>query len=184
MPYAKEMFASADDINKHLADVACDGYDLKQEWPEFTLPGATVIAQSIFWPGGGISDDRWQMFINSATVGRLRHKLQISKPEHLNQFFQTQIISNAEGSFKYYSNPRKRLTFGKATTDNDANFAKTLYVIYLKYILPLGPKKVVDGNGKRYGVIVLGMLWLEKMIQIIFRLRDLGIDNPRISRMN
>jgi hypothetical protein len=181
MPYAKEMFASVDDINKHLADIACDGYDLKQDWREFALPGATIIAQSIFWPGGGVSDGRWQMFINRDTVGRLRHKLRISKPKHLSPFFQTQLISNAEGSFKYYSNPRKRLTFGKAKIDNDANFAKTLYTVYLTHVLPLGPEKVIDGEGKRYGIILLGMLWLEKMIQIIFRLRDLGIDSPEIT---
>lgn len=181
MPYAKEMFASADDLNKHLADVACDGYDLKQDWREFVLPGATVIAQSIFWPGGGISDGRWRLFINSETVGRLRHKLRILKPEHLNRFFQTQLISNAEGSFRYYSNPRKRLTFGKAQIDHDANFVKTLYAIYLKYVLPLGSQRVIDGEGKGHSVIVLGMLWLEKMIQIIFRLRDLGIENREIT---
>jgi hypothetical protein len=34
---------------------------------------------------------------------------------------------------------------------------------------------------KRYGVIVLGMIWLEKMIQIIFRLRDLAIESPEIT---
>jgi hypothetical protein len=56
-----------------------------------------------------------------------------------------------------------------------------LYAIYLKHVLPLGPKKVIDGEGKRYGIILLGMLWLEKMIQIIFRLRDLGIDSPEIT---
>jgi hypothetical protein len=78
-------------------------------------------------------------------------------------------------------NPRKRLAFGKAKFDNGANFAKTLCTIYLKYVLPLGPKKVIDGERKRYGVIVLGMLWLEKMIQIIFRLRDLGIDSPEVA---
>jgi hypothetical protein len=154
---------------------------LKQDWREFVLPGATVIAQSVFWPGGGISDGRWQMFINSETVGRLRHKLRITKPAHLNRFFQTQLISNAEGPFKYYGNPRKRLTFGKAEFDDDTNFAKTLYTIYLKHVLPLGPHKVIDGEGKRYGVIVLGMIWLEKMIQIIFRLRDLAIESPEIT---
>lgn len=181
MPYAKEMFASVGDINKHLADIACDGYDLKQDWKEFVLPGATVIAQSIFWPGGGVSDGRWKMFINKETVGRLRHKLRISKPEHLNRFFQTQLISNAEGPFKYYSNPRKRLTFGKAQIDHHTNFAKTLYTIYLKYVLPLGPHKVIDEKGKRYGIIVLGMLWLEKVVQMVFRLRDLGIESPEIT---
>jgi hypothetical protein len=55
------------------------------------------------------------------------------------------------------------------------------YTIYLKYALPLGPQKVIDAEGKRYGVIVLAMLWLEKMIQIIFRLRDLGIESPEIT---
>ena len=40
---------------------------------------------------------------------------------------------------------------------------------------------MIDGEGKRYGIVLLGMLWLEKMIQIIFRLRDLGIESPEIT---
>jgi hypothetical protein len=65
MPYAEEVFASTDDLNQHLADIVCDGHDLQQDWREFALPGATVIAQSIFWPGGAIANDRWQMYLNT-----------------------------------------------------------------------------------------------------------------------
>lgn len=177
MPYSKEVFALAEDINQHRASVACDGYELKQDWREFTLPGATVIAQSIFWPGGGMSDGRWRMFLNSETVGRLRHALRVSKPENLNRFFQTQLISNSDGPFRYHADPRKRLRFGTAQANGDADFAKAMYVIYLKYILPLTPNKVVNSKGQSHGTLVLGMLWLEKAVQILLRLRDIGIED-------
>jgi hypothetical protein len=181
MPYAKEVFASTDDLNKHLADIVCDGHDLQQDWGEFALPDATVIAQSIFWPGGAIANDRWQMYLNAETVGRLRYKPRISRPEHLNRFFQTQLISNADGFFRYYDDPRKRLPFGKARNNDDANFVRILYAIYLKHILPLNPQRVIDGDGKRYGIIVLGMLWLENFVQVLFRMRDLGIEDRKLT---
>lgn len=179
MPHSKEVFAMAEDINQYRASIACDGYELKQDWREFAASGATVIAQSIFWPGGSISDGRWRMFLNSETVGRLRHTPRISKAEHLNRFFQTQLISNSDGSFRYHSNPRKRLRFGKAQANSDADFAKALYVIYVKHVLPLTPNKVINSEGQSYGTLVLGMLWLEKAVQILFRLRDMGIENSK-----
>lgn len=178
MPYSTEVFATTEDLNKHLAHVECDGYELLQDWKEFVIPGATVIAQSIFWPGGGVTDGRWQMYLNEDTGRRLRHWPRTSKPEHLNKFFQTQLISNAEGPFRYYPNPRKRLRVGEATANDDVTFARALYLVYLKYVLPLNPQKVIDNQGNRYGVIVLAMLYLEKLVQVLFRLRDLGIDHP------
>jgi hypothetical protein len=181
MPYAKEIFASVDDLNTHLADITCEGYDLKQDWCEFALPGATIIAQSVFWPGGGIANGRWKMYINGDTVGRLKNALRISKPEHLNRFFQTQLISNAEGDFRYYANPRKRLRFGLAHANSDVHFMKALYVLYWKYVLELGPKRVVYPNGQKHSVIVLGMLWLEKAIQLVFRLKAMGVEcDPKL----
>jgi hypothetical protein len=180
MPYAKEIFASVDDLNTHLADIVCEGYGLKQDWCEFALPGATIIAQSVFWPGGGIANGRWKMYINGDTVGRSKKALRISKPEHLNQFFQTQLISNAEGDFRYYVNSRKRLRFGLAHANDDVAFMKVLYVLYWKYVLELGPKRVIHRNGRKSNVIVLGMLWLEKAIQLVFRLQAMNVvDDPQ-----
>lgn len=176
MPYAKEIFVSVDDIEAHLADITCDGYDLRQDWREFAVPGATVIAQAIFWPGGGnIAGEKWRMYINRETVGRLKNAMPLSKPEHLDRHFQTQLISNAEGDFRYYANRRKHLKFGRANDNDDVSFMKTLYQIYWRYVVEMGPKRVVDRNGRKYGVIILAMLWMEKAIQIALRLRRMGI---------
>jgi hypothetical protein len=43
--------------------------------------------------------------------------------------------------------------------------------------LPLTPNKVINSEGKSHGTLVLGMLWLEKAVQILFRLRDMGIED-------
>jgi hypothetical protein len=179
MPYAKEIFASVDDLEKHLAEIACEGYRLEQDWCEFAFPGATIIAQSVFWPGGGIANGRWKMYINGDTVGRLKNALRISKPEHLNRSFQTQLISNAEGEFRYYANPRKHLRFGLADANADIYFMRALYKIYWNYVLPLCPRRVVHPDGHKHGVMILGMLWLEKAIQLVFRLQATDVEFDR-----
>ncbi|RWB20399.1 MAG: hypothetical protein EOQ40_15140 [Mesorhizobium sp.] len=180
MPYAKEIFASADDLNTLLFDETSDGYDLKQDWREFAMPGATIIAQSVFWPGGHIVDARWQRYINRNTVGRLKNKLRVSKPEHLNRFFQTQLISNAEGDFRYYADTKKHLRVGVARGNSDAQFMKTLYVLLMKYVVELSPTRVIDQAGEKRGIVFLAMLWLENALQITFRLREIGIQDPKL----
>jgi hypothetical protein len=62
-----------------------------------------------------------------------------------------------------------------AQENNDAFFMRDLYALFWKHVMPLNPRRVVDESGKKYGVIILELLWIEKVLQIVFRLRGLGI---------
>jgi hypothetical protein len=58
VPDAGEMFAAAAGLNALLAEVDCDDYDIHQDWREFAMPGATVIAQrQMIVPGIAAGDD-------------------------------------------------------------------------------------------------------------------------------
>lgn len=181
MPYADELYFAEGDFNTVLADVRGGNYQLSQDWGEFNVSGATIIAQAAFWPGeASLFDGRWETYLNQRTIGRLRHIPRLSKPTHLNRVFQTQLISNAEGEFKYFSNPRKRLKFGRAAANSDADLMVRLYVLCMKYVVGLGPTKVASKDGRKRTTIMLALLWVQKSLQILFRLRDLGIHDAKL----
>jgi hypothetical protein len=176
MPHADEMYYVGGDLGTVGADVRGGDYVLSQDWREFDIPGATFIAQTVFWPGEALAyDDRWRTYFNTSTVGRLKNKPRITRPAHLNRFYQTQLVSNAEGGVRYYPNPRKRLKIGKAIANDDPNFMKVIYILYMKYIIALGPTKVLRDDGERKETIFLSFLWVQKSLQLLFRLRDLGL---------
>jgi hypothetical protein len=81
------------------------------------------------------------------------------------------LISNANGTFRYHENKRQRLRFGRARDNSDFNFVKTLYVLFWRHVMPMHPTRVIDPDGTKRGIIALGMLWLEKSVQIVLRLR-------------
>jgi hypothetical protein len=132
-----------------------------------------------FWLGNCVNQKQSRMYINSETVPRFKKIPKITRPEHLNQFVQTHLISNASGAFRYHETKRQRLKFGQAQDNSDFNFVKTLYVVFWRYVLPLNPKRVIDPDGTKRGIIVLGMLWLEKAVQIVLRLRQMGLSDER-----
>jgi hypothetical protein len=181
MPYVDEFFVPAGDLSKLLGNIKWGDYELKQDWKEFAVPGATTIAQSVFWPGNVPADSAADIFFNRTVLSRMKNAVRISKREHLNRFFQTQLISNAGGAFRYYPKKTERIRFGTAQENNDAFFMRDLYALFWKHVMPLNPRRVVDESGKKYGVIILGLLWIEKVLQIVFRLRGLGIGDDAIT---
>jgi hypothetical protein len=57
---------------------------------------------------------------------------------------------------------------------------RDLYALFWKHVIPLNPRRVVDESGKKYRVSLLELLWIEKVLQIVFRLRGLGLGDDAI----
>jgi hypothetical protein len=168
------LLAFSDDPEKHMAVMGRTDYRLKQNWKQFAIPGATVIAQSSFWLANCADDETFAMYINEKTIPRFRRIPRIRNREDLEQFVQTHLISNATGSFTYHPNPRQKLRFGCAKDNTDWHFMRSLYALFIQEVLPLNPKRVVDPDGTRRGTTQLAMLWLEKAVQLMLRFRQLG----------
>jgi hypothetical protein len=174
MPFPKELLAFSENPDTCMALMEKTDYRVKQDWKAFDVPGATVIAQSSFWLANCTDDETFDMYINETTIPRYRRIPRIRKPEDLEQFVRTRLISNAAGSFRYYPNPRQKLRFGRAKDNTDWHFMRSLYVLFMQEVLPLIPKRVIDPDGTRRGTIQLAMLWLEKAVQLMLRFHQLG----------
>jgi hypothetical protein len=61
MPFPKEMLALSDDPDRHIAVMGRTDYRIEQDWREFQIPGATVIAQASFWWGNCVDDESFAM---------------------------------------------------------------------------------------------------------------------------
>lgn len=179
VPHMKEMFMSAENPSQYVRDLKVGDYRLSQNWKEFAPSGAIVLAQPVVWPGKA-QTDVLDIFFNREMVPRFKDKLRLSKPEHLDRFFPMQLISNASGVFRNYPNKKERIRFGKAARHDDPAFMHALYSILLKHVLSLGPKRVIDADGKKRGTILLSLLYVEKLFQIVRRLEGLGISNPKL----
>ena len=174
------MYMLAEDPSQHVGNIKVGNYKISQDWGEFSKLGATIIAQPIFCPGGMRRDAIARTYFNKRMLARMKNDVRISKPEHLDRAYQMQLISNAGGSFTYYSAKNKRIRFCKAERNDDAAFMHSLYSILLKHVLPLNPQLVINTNGKKHGTIVLSLLYVEKLLQIVRRLEGLGISNPKL----
>jgi hypothetical protein len=182
MPFPKESLAFSENPDTHMALMEKTDYRVKQNWKEFDVPGATVIAQSSFWLANCTDDETFDMYINETTIPRYRRIPRIRKREDLEKFVRTHLISNATGSFRYHPNPRQKLRFGCAKDNTDWHFMRSLYVLFMQEVLPLNPKRVVDPDGTRRETIQLAMLWLEKAVQLMLRVHQLGAqDNGNFS---
>ncbi len=179
VPSMKEMFVSGEDPSQHIRSLDIGDYKLSQNWRDFAPPGSTVLAQPVCWPGKD-QPNVLDIFFNKKMVARLKDKPRLSKPEHLDRFYQMQLISNANGSFRYHANKSERIRFGKAQHNDDASFMRSLYAILVKHVLPLGPTRVISADGKKHGTILLALLQAEKLLQIVFRLQGLGISDPKL----
>jgi hypothetical protein len=184
MPFPKEMLAFSDEPDKVMAVMEKTDYRVWQDWKQFDVPGATVIAQSSFWLENCTDDETFGMYINGTTIPRYRRIPRIRKREDLNQFVRTHLISNANGDFRYHPNPRQKLRFGRAKDNTDWQFMRSLYVVFIQEVLPLIPKRVIDPDGTRRGTIQLSMLWIEKAVQLMLRFHQLGApDNGNFALM-
>ena len=139
-------------------------YKIKQNWKEFQIPGATVIAQASFWFGNCADDKSFDLWINENTIPRFKKVPRLRKAADLNQFVQTRLISNATGDFQYHRNSRQRLRFGQAQENSDLTFVRALYLAFLRYVLPLYPQEQIKTDGTRQSTILLAMLWIEKSV--------------------
>ena len=180
IPYMKEMFVIADDLDRHVGYLQRGKYKISQDWGEFSRLGTTIIAQPVSCPGGVPRDAIARTYFNNRMLVRMKNRVRISKPEHLNRVYQMQLISNAGGSFAYYSARNKCIRFGKAKRSDDAAFMHSLYSILLKHVLPLNPQRVINANGEKHGTVLLLLLYVEKLLQIVSRLEGLGISDPKL----
>ncbi|MBM7486113.1 MULTISPECIES: hypothetical protein [Bradyrhizobium] len=174
MPFPKEMLAFGDEPDKLMAIMEKTDYRVRQDWRQFDVPGTTLIAQSSFWLENCADEETLGMYINATTIPRYRRIPRVRKREDLNQFVRTHLISNATGEFRYHTNPRQRIRFGRAKDNTDWHFMRSLYVLFMQEVMPLFPKRVIDPDGTRRGTIQLSMLWLEKAVQMMLRVQQLG----------
>jgi hypothetical protein len=179
MPFPKEMLALSDDPDRHIAVMGRTDYRIEQDWREFQIPGATVIAQASFWWGNCVDDESFAMWINENTIPRFKKIPKLRKAADLNKFVQTQLISNATGEYRYHRNRRQRLRFGQANDDSDWAFVRALYVLFWRHVLALHPKEQIEADGRRHSTILLAMLWIEKSVQMTLRFREIGISDEK-----
>jgi hypothetical protein len=175
MPFAKEVLAFSNEPDKLMAVMDKTDYRVRQDWKQFDVPGATVIAQSSFWLENCMDEDTFEMYINATTIPRYQRIPRIRKREDLNQFVRTHLISNATGEFRYHTGPRRRIRFGRAKDNTDWHFMRSLYALFMQEVMPHFPTKVIDPDGKRRSTIQLSMLWLEKAVQMMLRVQQLGV---------
>jgi hypothetical protein len=123
-------------------------YRVWQDWKHFSVPGATVIAQSSFWLENCRNEETFEMYINGTTIPRYKRIPHIRKREDLNQFVRTHLISNATGEFRYHTDPGRRIPFGRAKDNTDWHFMRSLYVLFVQEVMPLFPKKVIDPTAR------------------------------------
>jgi hypothetical protein len=109
MPFPEKMLALSDDPDRLMAIMGRTDYKIKQNWKEFQIPGATVIAQASFWFWNCADDKSFDLWINENTIPRFKKVPRLRKAADLNQFVQTLLISNATGDFQYHRNSRQRL---------------------------------------------------------------------------
>jgi hypothetical protein len=179
MPFPREMLALHNDPDRHLAVMGRTDYQIQQDWKEFQVPGATVIAQASFWLGNCVDDGSFAMWINKNTIPRLKKIPKVRKAANLNQFVQTHLISNANGEFRYHPNGRQQLRFRAAKDNSDWAFVRTLYVLFWRHVLALNPKEQIEADGRRHSTILLAMLWIEKSVQMALRFRQIGISDEK-----
>jgi hypothetical protein len=139
-----------------------------------------VLAQPVFWPGSVGTEHVGDMFFNTHRAGHLRKKPKLTRLEHLQRFFQMQLISNSGSMFRFHHNGNERLHFAKASRNDDGSFMLSLYRTLLQHVLPLNPIGVVDEQGKKHGNILLTLLTTEKLLQIVVRLEGLGVSDPKL----
>jgi hypothetical protein len=168
------MLALNDDPDRLIAVMGRTDYRIAQDWKEFDIPGATVIAQTSFWWGNCVEDESFALWINENTIPRFKKIPKLRKAADLNQFVQTQLISNATGEFRYHRDSRQRLRFGQAKDNSDWAFVRALYVLFWRHVLALHPQEVIEADGKRHSTILLAMLWIEKSVQLAVRFRQMG----------
>ncbi|MFK4492533.1 hypothetical protein [Bradyrhizobium sp. USDA 336] len=179
MPFPEKMLALSDDPDRHVAVMGRTDYKIQQNWKEFQIPGATVIAQSSFWFRNCADDKSFGLWINKNTIPRFKKIPKLRKAADLDQFVQSLLISNATGSFKYHQNSRQRIRFGLAQENSDLTFVRALYLAFLRYVLPLNPQEQIRSDGTRQSTILLAMLWIEKSVQLALRFRQVGIWDER-----
>jgi hypothetical protein len=51
---------------------------------------------------------------------------------------------------------------------------RSLYVLFMQEVIPHFPTRVIDPDGTRRGTIQLSMLWLEKAVQMMPWVQQLG----------
>jgi hypothetical protein len=178
-PFCKQML-QVEHTEQHAGIISPGSGIVSQDWKEFGSLGATVIAQPVFWPGGVDIENVADMFFNAHMAGNLRKKPKITRLEHLQRFFQMQLISNSGGTFRFHRSGNERVRFVKAPRNDDGSFMLSLCRMLLQHVLPLSPLGVVDRQGRKHGNILLTLLTTEKLLQIVLRLEGLGASDPKL----
>jgi hypothetical protein len=180
IPYVDEMYLMAGNTGSLAGFLKPSSGKLSQDWNAFSRLGATILAQPIFFSGHAPPGTASEMYFNRYILARMKNMLEPSKTERPARYYQMQLISNTSGSFRYYPSRNERIRFGKAEPNNDASFMHSLYSIMLQHVLPLNPKSVLSADGKKNQPVFLLLLWVEKLLQIVFRLEQLGVSNPNL----
>jgi hypothetical protein len=170
------MMIMAEPPHRNVMTLRKNDFKLRHDWPDFDGLRGTILAQAIFSPAELSISSAKSYYFDRSMISHLRGAVpkQLSKKD-LARTFQTQLISNAHNSFRYFPKDQRRISFSKAAKNTDVDFMRELYGIYLRRVLPLHPKMMITSSGETSSPVFLAQRWIENALQIFFRLEKLGL---------
>jgi hypothetical protein len=86
-----------------------------------------------------------------------------------------QLISNADRAFRYFPDKREKIPFRTAERNSDPAFMHALYAILLKFVVEREPRRMMNADGVKFGSALGNYLFVQKLLQLLMRLEQLGI---------
>jgi hypothetical protein len=176
LPHATELFLSDD--YKAYAVLAPGDNQMSQDWKSFTTLGTTIIAQPMVSLDPAIPG-RVKMYVNVDVMSHSKDSLRSLKPKPGTTVWPLQLISNADGGrLRYFPNKRTKVRFEMAEHNSDLAFMHALYAIFLQFIIEREPRKIMGADGKKRGSALGNYLYVQKLLQVLMRLEQMGIPCP------
>ena len=176
LPHPKETFVRQSD-GMAVATVSAGDHELKQDWKPFAVPGAVTIAQPII-PLSREFAEVTDMYLDVKVLKHSKNALRSLKLTLDGRAWPLQLISNADGAFRYCPNKKEIIRFGTAINNSDGGFMHVLYAIFLQYVFEREPQVMLGRDGTKFRPALTNYLYVQKLLQILMRLEQLGIPSP------
>lgn len=176
LPYPKQSFVSQSD-GRAFATMSAGDHRLKQDWTPFVMPGAITIAQPILTLSPEIPEVT-NMYLDTAVLRHSKDELRSLRVMLGGVAWPLQLIANVDGPFRYCPNKREIIRFGTATNNSDGGFMHALYAIFLKYVIEREPQIMLGRDGTKFRAALTNYLYVQKLLQILMRLEQLGVQSP------
>jgi hypothetical protein len=173
LPRAKEWLMRAED-GEHVARLMDGDSTLRQNSKPSTMLGAVVIAQPIINLSRAVPE-LTNMYLNGEAISRLIAVPKASELKGLFNACQMHLISNADGTFRYYPRKTERIRFHVARQNSDVAFMHALYSTLLLSVVQMRPRLAMGANGETWGSPLCAYLLVQQLLHIVMRLEHLGI---------